>query len=270
MKNVMTVDLEDWYCDLPFREWGGSEDRVEEPTAYMLDLFEAHGVRATFFAVGYIAERFPALIREIRDRGHEVGTHSYAHINLRLVSDREFESDLDRSIRAIEGITGRKVLGFRAPFFSVSRDRIGQYDIIRDRLAYDSSVFPVRAGMYGMPGAPRFAYRPARGSFDEGGGDFVEMPPLTLRLAGFNLPAAGGFYFRALPYRVVGHAIRRANCAGRRAVFYIHPKDLDPGMPRVPGYGWHYYCGKRGARRKFERLLSDFEFVPAADALRDR
>ena len=267
MKNVMTVDLEDWYCDLPFSDWEGMEDRVEEPTRYMLDLFEERGARATFFAVGYIAERFPELLREIRDRGHEVGTHTYSHMDLRRASDAEFERDLDRSIKAIEGITGKKVLGFRAPFFSVSRKRARQYDIIRQRLAYDSSVFPVRTGAYGMPGAPRFAYRPAPGSFDEGDGDFVEMPPLTLRLAGFNLPAGGGFYFRALPYGVVSRAIKRANGQGRRAVFYIHPKDLDPGMPKIPGYGWHYYCGKKGARRKFEKLLSDFEFVSAAEAL---
>ena len=263
----MTVDLEEWYCDLPFREWEKHESRIEEPTRYMLDLFEERGVRATFFAVGYIAEKFPGLVREIRDRGHEVGTHSYAHIDLRRASDAEFKEDLDKSIKTIEKITGRKVLGFRAPFFSVSRNRTEQYSVIRDRLAYDSSVFPVRAGMYGMPGAPRFAYRPAPGSFDEGKGDFVEMPLLTLRVAGVNLPAAGGFWFRVLPYPVIRRAIRSANAAGQRAVFYIHPKDLDPDMPKVAGYGWHYYCCKRGVRRKFERLVSEFEFGAAADAL---
>lgn len=263
----MTVDLEEWYCDLPFREWKNHESRIAEPTRYMLDLFEERGVRATFFAVGYIAEKFPGLVREIRDRGHEVGTHSYAHIDLRRASDAEFKEDLDKSIKTIEKITGRKVLGFRAPFFSVSRDRTEQYSVIRDRLAYDSSVFPVRAGMYGMPGAPRFAYRPAPGSFDEGEGDFVEMPLLTLRAAGVNLPAAGGFWFRVLPYPVIRRAIRSANAAGQRAVFYIHPKDLDPDMPKVAGYGWHYYCCKRGVRRKFERLVSEFEFGAAADAL---
>ena len=266
----MTVDLEDWYCDLPFQEWKKRESRIEEPTKYMLDLFEERGVRATFFVVGYIAEKFPDLVREIRDRGHEVGTHSYAHIDLRRASDAEFEEDLDKSIKTIEQITGRKVLGFRAPFFSVSRARTKQYSIIQDRLAYDSSVFPVRAGMYGMPGAPRFAYRPAPGSFDEGTGDFVEMPPLTMRVAGVNLPAAGGFYFRVLPYSVTRYAIRRANVAGQRAVFYIHPKDLDPHMPKVAGYGWHYYCCKKGARHKFERLVSEFEFGAAADALPTR
>lgn len=270
MKNVMTVDWEDWYCDLPFGDWEGSESRIEEPTEYMLDLFEERGVRATFFAVGHVAEKHPDLVRKIRDGGHEVGTHSYAHIDLRRVSDGEFERDLDRSIAAVEGITGRRVLGFRAPFFSVSRARARQYEIIRERLAYDSSVFPVRAGLYGMPGAPRFEYRPAPGSFDEGDGDFVEMPPLTLRLAGLNLPAGGGFYFRALPYPVLRHAIRRANGEGQRAVFYIHPKDLDPGMPKVSGYGWHYHYGKKGARRKFEKLLSDFEFGAAEDALPGR
>lgn len=266
----MTVDLEDWYCDLPFQDWQKHEDRLEEPTRYMLDLFERRGVRATFFAVGYIAERFPGLLRDIRDAGHEVGTHSYSHMDLRRASDDEFRRDLDKSINTIERITGQKVLGFRAPFFSVSRERAGQYDIIRGRLAYDSSVFPVRAGMYGMPGAPRFAYRPAPGSFDEGDGGFVEMPPLTLRIAGFNLPAGGGFYFRALPYRITSHAIKKANGAGHRAVFYIHPKDLDEGMPRAPGYGWHYHCGKRGARSKLERLVSEFEFGSAAEALPGR
>ena len=267
VKNVMTVDLEDWYCDLPFREWEGREDRLQEPTRYMLDLFEERGTRATFFAVGYVAERFPELLREIRDRGHEIGSHTYSHIDLRRVSDAELEKDLDRSTDAIEKITGRRVLGFRAPFFSVSRQRPEQYGIIRKRFAYDSSVFPVRAGLYGMPGAPRFIYRPGPGSFGEGDGEFVEMPPLTLRLAGFNLPAGGGFYFRALPYRLTRRAFSKANGQGRRAVFYIHPKDLDPAMPRVPGYGKHYYWGKKGIRRKFERLLSDFEFVPAAEAL---
>lgn len=263
----MTVDLEDWYCDLPFGQWEGKEDRITEPVEYMLDLFAARGARATFFAVGYIAEKFPDLVREIRDAGHELGSHTYSHMDLRRASDAEFERDLDRSIDAIQGVTGRKVLGFRAPFFSVSRARPGQYEIIRARLAYDSSVFPVRIGAYGMPGAPRFQYRPAERSFDEGEGGFVEMPPLTLRLAGANVPAAGGFWLRALPYRATALAVRRANEGGHRAVLYVHPKDLDPGMPRVPGYGWHYYWGKGGARRKFEALLSDFEFGAAADAL---
>ena len=263
----MTVDLEDWYCDLPFTEWEGKEDRLEEPTRYMLDLFEKFDVRATFFAVGYIAEKFHELIGEMRDRGHELGSHTYSHMDLRRASDAELEQDLDRSVSAIEKITGRKVLGFRAPFFSVSRRRPEQYGIIRERFAYDSSVFPVRAGLYGMPGAPRFIYRPAPGSFDEGNGAFVEMPPLTLRLAGFNLPAGGGFYFRALPYRLTRRAVKKANSQGRRAVFYIHPKDLDPAVPKIPQYGYHYYWGKRDVRRKFERLVSDFEFGPACEAL---
>ena len=269
MRNVMSVDLEDYYCDLPFSEWGRHEDRVEESTGELLAMFDRHDVKATFFVVGYIAEKFPSLIRDIQGRGHEIGTHSYAHIDLRRVTKKEFEEDLKKSIDIIAGITNDRVLGFRAPFFSVTEDRGWIFDVLREHVAYDSSVFPARAGLYGIPAAPAGIYNPSRGSIiraDESEG-FVELPPLTLRFLNMNIPAGGGFYFRFFPYFITRHAIRRFNDRDRPAIFYLHPKDLDAGMPKIRQYGWHYYHGKRNVRQKFERLLSEFEFTSARNIL---
>jgi len=247
MKNIMSVDLEDYYCDLTFSEWEKYEDRVEENTKEILELFDKYNVKATFFTVGYIAEKFPLLIKDIQDRGHEIGTHSYAHIDLRKVTKEDFEKDLIKSIKIIESITNEKVFGFRAPFFSVTKDRNWIYDILRKYVAYDSSVFPVKTNLYGIPDAPRDIYHPSKKLITEKdeNEEFIELPPLTLRLFGINIPMGGGFYFRFFPYFLLKYAIKKFNKKNKPAIFYLHPKDLDPKMQKIKQYSWHYYYGKK-------------------------
>jgi peptidoglycan-N-acetylglucosamine deacetylase len=153
--NIMSVDLEDYFCDLPFEQWSKYQSKIETSTELLLELFEKHNVKATFFTVGYIAEKFPKLIKKIHDIGHELGSHTYAHIDLRRVSRIEFEKDLLKSINVIEKNSGQKILGFRAPFFSINSENFWVFDILRKYFKYDSSIFPIRSPLYGMPKAPR-------------------------------------------------------------------------------------------------------------------
>lgn len=263
MKNIMSIDLEDYFCDLPFSEWDKYESRVENTTYDILDMFEKYDIKATFFTLGYIAEKFPKLIKKLQKNGHEVASHSYSHIDLRKVSEKEVIEDLEKSINVIENITNEKILGFRAPFFSVSPNKSNVFNIIKKKFKYDSSVFPVKTNLYGIPNAPREIYHPSDDSFikNDSKEEFVELPPLTSRFLFMNIPIGGGFYFRFFPYFFTKNAIKNFNKNQQPAIFYFHPKDLDPDMPKIKEYSWHYYFGKKNIKKKFENLLSDFEFT---------
>ena len=262
-QNVMTVDLEDYFCDLEVEKWKNYESRIEKTTQVLLDLFEKYDVTATFFTVGYIAEKFPELIKKIVNKGHEIGSHSYLHLDIRKVNSNEFESDLVKSINILESTSGKKILGFRAPFFSIEKKTFWAFDIIRKYLKYDSSVFPVKTPLYGIPDAPREIYNPSKNNpiSKDSSEEFVEIPlsTNTIPLIG-NIPIAGGFHLRFLPYWYIRSGIKKINKTAKPAVCYIHPKDLDPDMPRIPEYKWHYYYGLNGAIKKFEHLLQDFKF----------
>jgi len=263
LKNIMTVDLEDYFCDLPFNEWSKYESRIEKTVTPILEMFERHKVLATFFVVGYIAEKFPALIKQIHDQGHEISSHTYAHIDLRKVSKEEFKNDLLKSIQNIESITNEKVLGFRAPYFSVDKTNVWIIEILKNYLKYDSSIFPVKTTQYGFPNAPKDIYHPAVNDItkNDNSQSFIEIPPLTYKIIPkLNIPIAGGFYFRFFPYFFIKKAIKNFNKLNKPAMIYIHPKDLDAEMPKIPGYGWHYYYGKKNIKEKFEKLLTDFHF----------
>ena len=156
----MSIDLEDYFCDLPYAEWSKYESRIEETTNLLLDLFDKHKVKATFFTLGYIAEKFPDLIKKIHESDHEIACHSYYHKDLRKITAEEFEKDLTKSISVLEKISGEKILGFRAPFFSIDHNNFWVFDILRKYLKYDSSVFPVKTSLYGLRGAGRI-----RGAF---------------------------------------------------------------------------------------------------------
>ena len=263
LKNIMTVDLEDYFCDLPFNEWSKYESRIEKTVTPILEMFERHKVLATFFVVGYFAEKFPALIKQIHDQGHELSSHTYAHIDLRKVSKEEFKNDLLKSIQNIESITNEKVLGFRAPYFSVDKTNVWVIEILKTCLKYDSSIFPVKTSQYGFPKAPKEIYHPAVNDItkNDNSQSFIEIPPLTYQIIPkLNIPIAGGFYFRFFPYFFIKKAITNFNKSNKPAMIYIHPKDLDPEMPKIPGYSWHYYYGKKNIKEKFEKLLRDFRF----------
>ena len=268
--NIMSVDLEDYYCDLPFSEWSKYESRIVENTGVVLDLFEKYRVKATFFVLGYIAEKFPELIKKISDLGHEIASHSYAHIDIRKVSREQFEEDFFKSINVLEKITGKKVVGFRAPFFSIEKKTFWVLEILSKYISYDSSIFPVRTPLYGIPKAPRFIYRPSLSNpiIEDKRGKLIEIPMATHRIPFVgNIPIAGGFYLRFLPYWYIKFGINRMNKHNNRAMMYIHPKDLDPKMPKIKEYNWYYYYNLKSAVKKFEKVLNDFKFTSVQKAL---
>lgn len=269
-KNIMSIDFEDYFCDLPFSTWNEYKNRVVETTPILLKLFSKYNVKATFFVVGYFAEKFPELIKEIHEEGHEIASHSFSHIDLRKTSKIEIEKDLIKSFEVLEKVTGDKVLGFRAPFFSIDNSNSWIIDFLRKHIKYDSSIFPVKSPLYGIPNAPRQIYHPSQKNFLENNEseEFIEIPLLTNRiLSSYNLPSAGGFYFRFLPYFLISQGIKKSNHENRPAMLYFHPKDLDINMPKIKEYSWHYYYGKRNILKKFEKLLNNFEFTSAKDFL---
>ena len=269
--NIMSVDLEDYYCDLKFEKWNLYEDRVIENTNKILDLFEKFDVKATFFTLGYIAERFPELVKEIDHRGHEIASHGYLHQDIRKISKEQFEMDLKKSLDILEKITKKKVLGFRAPYFSIDKKSFWAMEILSKYFKYDSSIFPVKTPLYGVPNAPRTIYKPniLNPEIKDNKSELIELPMATHRIPIIgNIPIAGGFYLRFLPYHYIRYGLNRINKENNSFIFYIHPKDLDPKMPKIKEYGWHYYHNLKGALKKFESILDDFKFVTAKEYLK--
>ena len=162
IKNILSVDFEDYFCDLPFAKWNEYENRVVETTPVLLELFSKYNVKSTFFVVGYFAEKFPKLINEIQEGGHEIASHSFSHIDLRKTSKIEVEKDLIKSFDVLENVTGEKVIGFRAPFFSIDTSNSWVLGFLRKHVKYDSSIFPVKSPLYGVPNAPRQIYHPSQ------------------------------------------------------------------------------------------------------------
>ncbi len=270
-KNIMSVDLEDYFCDLPISEWSKYENRVVENTSLILDLFTKYDVKATFFVVGHIAEIFPDLIKEIDKKGHEIASHSYAHLDIRKTTPEIFEEDLKKSINILESITSQKVLGFRAPYFSINQNSFWAIKILSKYLKYDSSIFPVRTPLYGLPNAPRFIYKPniTNPIIEDKKSDLIEIPLATHRIPIIgNIPIAGGFHLRFLPYFYIKYGLNKINEKDDSFIFYIHPKDLDPQMPKIKEYGWHYYYNLNGALKKFEKILNEFNFISVKEYLK--
>jgi len=233
-RNAFTVDLEAWFhvCGvggaLARDNWDRLPSRVERTTRILLDLLNDVGVPATFFAVGWVAERHPGLIRRIVDQGHEIASHGWDHARVFRMDRATFANDLAISRKAIEDAAGVAVTGYRAPSFSIdARTPWAHQELAAQGYAYSSSVAPVAHDHYGWREAPRFAFHPLAGS------DFVEIPVTTALFAGRRLAAGGGGFFRVLPYAFSRWAIRQVNREGRPAVFYFHPWEIDPEQPRV-------------------------------------
>jgi polysaccharide deacetylase family protein (PEP-CTERM system associated) len=235
--NGLSVDVEAWFQVGAFEsvierdEWSGLEDRVERNVHEILDLFDEAGASATFFTLGWIAERHGALLREIVARGHELASHGWDHQRVFRMDPASFGADLDRAQAAIENAGGVKVSGYRAPSFSIDRRTPWAFhELARRGYRYSSSVAPVAHDHYGWAEAPRFAFKPLPWA------DLVELPVTTAVFAGKRLAAGGGGFFRVLPYAFSRWAIRQVNRReGRPAVFYFHPWEIDPGQPRVAG-----------------------------------
>lgn len=235
MQNALSVDVEDWFQVGAFetvidrKDWDSLECRVERNTDAVMALFDEAGVKATFFALGWVAERYPALIRRIVDAGHEIASHGYGHDRVFTFKPEQFAADLLRSRKLIEDAAGVAVTGYRAPSFSIDQRTPWAHEILAEQgYSYSSSVAPVKHDHYGWAEAPRFAFRPVAGS------DFLEIPVTTAELGSKRLAAGGGGFFRLLPYAFSRWAINQVNRRDARpAVIYFHPWEIDPDQPRV-------------------------------------
>jgi len=264
--NILQIDVEDWYCDLDFRLWDACESRVVETSTKLLHILKEHHAQATFFILGYVAERFPRLVEKVKEEGHEVASHGYAHRRITEQSEAEFEEDLIKSIEILEKITGDRIWGYRAPQFTVVEKTSWVIDILQKHgLKYDSSIFPVKTPLYGVPDAPRHIYhiRSADIKKDHPNENFLEFPPSVYRIPLFkkNVPIAGGFYLRFFPYPLLSHAIKKINRSNHAAVCYLHPWELDPDKPRIKDLKWYHYYRLRSTEKKFKKLVGEFEFI---------
>jgi polysaccharide deacetylase family protein (PEP-CTERM system associated) len=270
----LSVDVEDYYHVEAFADritpdmWPRYPSRVADNVRRTLEILDRAGARATFFVMGWVAEREPKLVREIASAGHEVGCHSYLHRRIWLLKPEEFREDTRRAVGAIEDAGGQNVVGYRAPSFSIVRRSLWALDILaQEGLVYDSSVFPIRHDLYGMPEAPRFPFRWEC----RDGRSIFEIPLTTVRVMGRNLPAGGGGYLRLLPMWYTRWALRRLRVReGQPAVVYFHPWELDPGQPRLPGK-WksklRHYVNLGRMEGRIRELLSGGRFVPLRDYL---
>lgn len=237
MLNALSVDVEDWFQVGAFEnviaraDWDTLPARVERNADAVIDLFGRAGVKATFFTLGWVAERYPALIRRITGAGHEIASHGWDHQRVFTMTEAVFRADLLRAHAAIEDACGQSPTGYRAPSFSIDARTPWAHGVLAEQgYAYSSSVAPIRHDHYGWPEAPRFAHCPVEGS------DLIELPVTTVEFAGRRMAAGGGGFFRLLPYRFSSWAIGRVNARDERpAVFYFHPWEIDPAQPRVAG-----------------------------------
>jgi polysaccharide deacetylase family protein (PEP-CTERM system associated) len=277
MLNALTIDIEDYFHVAAFarqidpKTWDSYPRRVEKNTDRILGLLEQRNVRATFFVLGWVAERCPDLVKRIDALGHEIGCHGYAHKAIYDGTYEDFEHDLRRAKTVIEDITGRPLKSYRAPSFSITSKTTWALGVLAEEgFEYDSSVFPIAHDLYGIRGAPRFPYAKVLDSEHV----IKEFPPSTVCFGGMNLPIGGGGYLRLLPYRWTASAIRRLNETERQpAMIYLHPWEIDPEQPRITApwrSRFRHYQNLRTTERKLERLLDDFLFSPIQEVLANR
>ena len=264
--NAMTVDVEDYFQVSAFdghisrTRWDRYPCRIPANLARILELFEDRGIRATFFTLGWVAERYPQLVRRITDGGHELASHGYDHRRVTDLTPEAFRRDIRRTRALLEDVGGQAVKGYRAPSYSVCGRTRWALDVLEEEgYRYSSSVYPVRHDHYGMPEAPRHPFRPTAS------GRILEVPVSTVRLAGCCLPCGGGGYFRLLPYAVSRWALRRINHReGRPGVFYFHPWEIDPDQPRQPGLPvrtrFRHYLNLHRTEDRLARLLADLRW----------
>ncbi|HJT78402.1 MAG TPA: XrtA system polysaccharide deacetylase [Gemmataceae bacterium] len=270
--NALTVDVEDYYHVSGFEgrvrraDWDRFESRVVGSTGKILAALGAAGVRATFFVLGWVAEKHPGLVRAIAAAGHEVGCHSFWHRLVYEQTPAAFRADLRRGRAAVEDALGEPVTLYRAPSFSVTRRSLWALDVLLDEgFRVDSSIYPTLHDRYGLPGAPLRPHRIARPA-----GEIIEFPMAVYRGLGYPLPVGGGGYFRLYPYWCTRHGLRAINAEGRPFAAYLHPWELDPGQPRLaapPLRAFRHYVNLRRTAPRLERLLRDFRLGTISDAL---
>ena len=262
--NALTVDVEDYFQVSAFEphinrsDWDRLECRVERNIARILELFAQHDAKATFFTLGWVAQRYPALVREIVQQGHELASHGFAHQRASSLSEQDFLADISRAKTLLEDVSGVAVQGYRAPSFSITEGNLWAFDsLVRAGYRYSSSVYPIRHDHYGMPDAPRFPHR--RSS------SLLEIPITTLRLRKRNFPASGGGYFRLLPYRCSKWMFTQINRVEQQpVVFYFHPWEIDPQQPRIEAAArkakFRHYLNLDRMESRLSRLLQDFHW----------
>jgi polysaccharide deacetylase family protein (PEP-CTERM system associated) len=272
MHNLLTIDVEDWFHTSaldPYigpEQWDRLESRVVPNVHRLLEILETYRTQATFFILGWVAERFPDLVREIDALGHEICSHGYRHRLIYNLSPAQFKDYLERSKKVLEDLVGKPVCGYRATSFSIVKKTLWALDLIKEAgFIYDSSIFPIgHHDLYGIAGFPRSPYAHANG--------LVEIPPSTLKILGKNIPFGGGGYFRLYPYWITNLGIRRINREGYPAMVYLHPWELDPDCPRVTQADgrtrFRQYVNLRKTELRITRLLEDFTWGPVWDYLR--
>ncbi|MDM5176055.1 DUF3473 domain-containing protein [Massilia sp. DJPM01] len=264
IRNAMTIDVEDYFQVSAFapiiarESWPARECRVEANVERILAILADGGVHATFFTLGWIAERYPDMVRRIVAGGHELASHGYGHLRASDQTRAEFADDVGRSKALLEDIGGQAVLGYRAPSFSIGSANLWALDVLHDAgYRYSSSIYPIQHDHYGMPDAPRFAFYP------NGPDGLLEVPITTAMLGQRKLPAGGGGYFRLLPYSLSRWMMRRVNSDdGQPAIFYFHPWELDPGQPRPEGASlktrFRHYVNLQRMEGRIKQLTRDF------------
>jgi polysaccharide deacetylase family protein (PEP-CTERM system associated) len=314
MHNALTIDVEDYFQVHAFshivapEKWETFESRVECNTRRILDLLASPlnprtKVTATFFCLGWVAERYPHLIKEIQDQGHEIACHGYAHQLIYRQSKKEFKEDIHKAKSILEDITGHGVIGYRAPSYSITQESKWVFEVLAEEgFKYDSSIFPIQHDFYGMPDAPRFPFlvslngtgipefksleytqtlefktlnfeyktpnpEPRTPNF------IIEFPLSTIRIGHFNLPLSGGGYFRLLPYFLVKRGLKSINqVEGQPFIFYLHPWEVDPAQPRIKAAGlksrFRHYLNLNKTEGRLKQLLMDFDFSPLKDLFR--
>ena len=273
MFNALTVDVEDYYMVsafadvIQYEDWYKYESRVEQNTRILLDLFNEYSVRATFFVLGWVAEHYPEIVRNIHAAGHEIACHGYRHRLVYDMTPEEFRGDVRTAKRILEDITGTSVIGYRAASYSVIKKTLWALDIlIEEGFLYDSSIFPIHHDRYGLQGADRFFHVIRRGNES-----IMEFPPATYHILGQNIPVAGGGYLRLYPFMVTRTAVKRINQVERKPVnIYIHPWEIDTDQPRLNGRlqsRVRHYIKLGSTLSKVRNLLTEFRFKPLAEFL---
>lgn len=264
--NAMTVDVEDYFQVQAFfgridrKDWDNMPCRVEQNTNLILDMFGEAGVKGTFFTLGWVAERYPHLVRRIVDEGHEIASHGMAHFRADEQTPEEFGQDIRQAKKLLEDAGGAAVKGYRAATFSIGARNLWAFDVLKEEgYQYSSSINPVRHDFYGMPDAPRFAFKP------RGEDGIVEMPITTLNRKGKNIPCGGGGYFRLFPYALFRRNLRQVHRQDEEsAIFYFHPWEVDPGQPRIDGISLktrvRHYLNLNRMEGRLRRLLRDFNW----------
>lgn len=268
IKCAFSVDFEDWYQGfeiIPPDTWEQYPARIEENCRKILDLLRSREIKATFFVLGYLAEKFPHLIKAIYNDGHEIGSHGYSHTQIFRLTPEKFDAEIKKTSNMVADLVGKKPIGFRAPIFSIIEESLWAIDVLAENgFLYDSSIYPTINYRYGIVKAERFRHQIETGR----GNKIVEVPVTTSKFLNFNVPVGGGAYFRIWPYFVTRWGFRQVVGDGHPGVFYMHPWEIDTGQPRLKlplRLSLTHYTNLKTTERKLEKLFDDFSFSTMAD-----